>query len=224
MMVSGDIPAAGASPRAGRTGWTRVLIAAGVPAVIGVAVWLPLNDGAWDGPLNALGNHLGCQSSRMGCLGPAILGIAALAVAGCAATGALLRLAGVRPAWPVALAGPVIALLLGTAFQGSSLGRALSLPGLDLGLVLAISYGAAAYLTMPGGRAVWRITTGLSLLAVVLVLHVWLSPPGQSGGAIVPVPAGGSSVTQAPPASPQCPTAAPTSPPGSGASALPPGC
>jgi hypothetical protein len=223
MTVSGDIPAGGASPRAGHGGWTRVLIAAGVPAVIGVAVWLPLNDGAWDRPLTFLGAHLGCETSKMGCLGPAILGIAALAVAGCAATGALLRLAGVRPAWPVALAGPVIALLLGTAFQGSFLASALSLPGLGLGLVLAISYGAAAYLTMPGGRAVWRITTGLSLLAVVLVLHVWLSAPGPSGGAIVPVPPGGSSVTQAPPASP-CPTAAPTSPPGSGASALPPGC
>jgi len=224
MTVSGDIPVAAASPRAGRGGWARVLIAAAVPAAIGVAVWLPLNDGAWDGLLNSLGARLGCESSKMGCLGQTILGAIALAVAVVAAVGVLLRLAGIRPAWPVALAGPVISLLLGTAFQGSFLAWALSLPGLSLGLVLAISYGAAAYLTMSGVRTVWRITTGASLIVVVLALHLWSAPQGQSGGSgVQPLPAGGSS-TQAPPASPQCPTPTPAAAQGSGASALPPGC
>jgi hypothetical protein len=188
-----------------------VLIAAAVPAVLGVVVWLPLNDGAWDGLINSLGSHLGCESSKMGCLGPAILGSVALVAAAVVAAGVLLRLAGIRPAWPVALAGPVIALLLATASEGSFLASALSPPGLGLGLVLAVAYAAAAYLTMPAAQHVGRIAVAAAVLASVLVLHLWKAPQGQSGGSVI----------QPVPASPQCPTPAAASPQGPGASAPP---
>ncbi len=113
---------------AGRTGWTRVLIAGTVPAGLGVAVWLSASFGAWSHLSNSLTAHLSCQQAKMGCLG---------------------------------------------AYQSSFLASAFSLPGLSLGLVLAVSYTIAAFLTTPGGHRFWRVGIAVAIIALLPLSDVW---------------------------------------------------
>jgi len=70
----------------------------------------------------------------------------------------LLRLAGVRPAWPVALIALPVAFILGRAYQAFAGSPAWGVPGLIV--VPAVSYAAAALLTAPGARPVRTIALG----------------------------------------------------------------
>lgn len=189
---------------AGLTGWARVLIAGTVPAGLGVAVWLSASSGMWSHLFDSLTAHLSCEQSKMGCLGLDLLGASALVVALVALVGPLLRLARVRPAWPIVLTGPLIALIVGHAYQSSFLPSAFSLPGLSLGLVLAVSYAMAAFLTAPGGHRFWRVGIAVAIIALLPLSGLWsrhqVQPvsvkvqPGIGGSApsAPPVPATGS--------------------------------
>jgi hypothetical protein len=182
---------------AGRTGWARVLIAGIVPAALGVAVWLSIFLGLWSHLLDSLTAHLSCQQGKMGCLGLDILGALTLVVALAALVGPLLRLAGVRPAWPIVLTGPPIVLILSHAYQSSPVASAFRLPGLSLGVGLALSYAGAALLTAPGARPYWRITFAIAIIALLPLSTLW--SPNQPQPVTVNVqPGTGGSAPSAP--------------------------
>jgi hypothetical protein len=151
-----------------RTGWPRVLIAAVIPVIIGLPVWLSISFGVWSSLLQSAGARLGCLQDKMGCLGYALIGLPVLVIGLAVLAGALMRLAGVRPAWPVAAVGPVTALVVGEACAASPLPGVLTLPGLSLALVLAVSYAAAAVLTAPGVSVWVRIGVGVALTLLAL--------------------------------------------------------
>jgi hypothetical protein len=144
-----------------------VLIAAAIPAALGVVALLSINLGWWSPLLQPVEAHLGCAQAKMGCLGQAIIAVLLLSIALAVLAAPVMRVAGLRPAWPTAIAGPVVALAVGQAYAASPLAGALSLPGLSLGLVLAVSYAAAAVLTGRGTRYYVRI--GVTTVLVVLV-------------------------------------------------------
>jgi hypothetical protein len=147
-----------------------VLIAGVIPASVAIVIWVLNSFGVWSHLANSLTGQLSCQSGKMGCLGLDILGGVTVAVGLPLLIGPVLRLAGVRPAWPVILTGPVISLITGHAYQRFFPGAPLTLPVLSLGL--AASYAAAAFVTMPSGFRRWRagITIGLIILLVLSFL------------------------------------------------------
>lgn len=155
---------------AGRTGWLRVLIAGAVPASLAITIWVSNSFGVWSHLVNSLTDHLNCQNGKMGCLGLDLFGGVALAIALPLLIGPLLHLAGVRPAWPVVLTGPVISLIVGHAYQRFFTGAALTLPILSLGL--AASYAAAAFVTIPNGLRRWRAGVVIALIALLVLSFV----------------------------------------------------
>jgi hypothetical protein len=115
---------------------------------------------------DSVGNRLGCSNGKMGCMGLAVIGVPVLAVGIVLVVGPLLRLAGVRPAWPIVLVGPLIALIIGHMYQRYFLnGAPLTLLAASLGV--AGSYAAAAFLAMSGGHRFLRI--GLAIAIFVLL-------------------------------------------------------
>ena len=82
----------------------------------------------------------------------------------------LMHVAGVRPAWPVALLGPVVAIMTYGAFVKLTDRSLLT----DLWIVLAVSYAAAAVITAPrlyryGSAAVAMAVVALDLASRFLV-------------------------------------------------------
>jgi hypothetical protein len=152
---------------AGHTGWLRVLIAGAVPASVAIAIWVSNSLGIWSHLVNSLKGHLNCTNGKMGCLGPGLFLGVAVAVALPLLIGPLLRLAGVRPAWPVVVTGPVISLIVGHAYQRFFPGAALTLPILSLGL--AASYAAAAFVTMPSDLRRWQAGVVIALIALLVL-------------------------------------------------------
>ena len=153
---------------AGRAGWTRVLIAATVPSAVCIVLWLVVSYGVqshlFGNLYDSMSEHLGC--GRMGCLGLALLGLPVLAVAVVLLVGLLLRLAGVRPAWPITFGGLAIALIIGHAYQRYFLaGAPLTLLAAILGI--AGSYAAAAFLTTPEEHRLVRIGLAVAIFALL---------------------------------------------------------
>jgi hypothetical protein len=163
-LVRGDKPA---NDPARPNVWARVLLAAAVPAALGVVYQLSVSLGMRFHLFSSVGTRLGCQNSQMGCLGPALYVAPFVAVGAAFLLWLLLRIAGVRPASLVALAGLAITLVVGHAYLVSSLKSALSAPGVGLCLVLAVSYAAAAVLTASNVGRPWKIGIAVVIAALV---------------------------------------------------------
>jgi hypothetical protein len=142
---------------------SRLIAAGGVAGGLGVAYWLVVYIGAKSRAFS----NLGCaQQQPWGCLGLVIIGVLAGLSAIALLAWPLLRVAGVRPAWPVALVGPVIAAILSRAYEdlGQDPFRAAG-----IAVVLAVSYAAAAVITKPDVYRYWSAGTALGVLALYLV-------------------------------------------------------
>ena len=151
----------------GPAGWIRVLIAAAVPAVMFIALWLFISYGLQSHLFVSLGQqHLSCWNGKMGCVGLLLFALPILAVAVVLLVGPLLRLAGVRPAWPIVLGGPLIAVIIGHMAQRYVLnGAPLTLLAASLGV--AGSYAAAAFLAMRAGSRILRIGLAVAIGALL---------------------------------------------------------
>jgi hypothetical protein len=155
-------------PAGERTGWTRVLMAAVVPAAMCIVLWLFVAYGRQSDLFDSMGEHLSCWNGKMGCLGLALIGMPVLAAGVVLLAGLLLRLAGVRPAWPVVFGGLAIALIIGHIYQRYFLnGAPVTLLAASLGV--AGSYAAAAFLTMPQGYRLPRIGLAVAIVALLFV-------------------------------------------------------
>ncbi|MFC7247262.1 hypothetical protein ACFQO7_32720 [Catellatospora aurea] len=142
-------PDSGVSPAA------RAARAAGC-AFVSLAVWM--------GVAYAVIQLRGCTGEGMRCLGDAI-GIMFLCLLGAAVSmWGMLRLARVRPAWPVAVAGPLVFLLLAFGLAGRFF---LGTPQLwVVAIMAAYALGAVLADRRVSARARW-ITVGA--LVVLLV-------------------------------------------------------
>jgi hypothetical protein len=145
--------------RPARGGVERALIAAAVGGGLGAVVWLVAVVVA-----RSVSRSTTCQQQAWGCLGDAIAGFAVAVVVLAVLAWPLLRLAGVRPAWPVALVALPVAFILVHAYE--AFGGILAGDTTGWILILAISYAAAAVLTEPGARPLR--TVGLAALLIAL--------------------------------------------------------
>jgi hypothetical protein len=133
-----------------------------------IALWLFISYGMqsrlFGNLYNSTSDRLGC--GKMGCLGLAVISLPVLAAGIVFLAGPLLRLAGVRPAWPIVLVGPAIALTLGYMYQRYFLdGALLTLLAASVGI--AGSYAVAALLTMPEGHRFLRIGLAVAIVALL---------------------------------------------------------
>jgi hypothetical protein len=153
---------------AGQTGWRRVL---GRPAIRRVLASATVAGGL--GVVFMLVLYIGSRShvtagltcgGEWGCLGLALIGALAGMLAIVVLAWPLLHMAGVRPAWPVALVGPVVALVLSREY-GNLTGHTLVT---GLWVVLAVSYAAAAVITAPRLYRYWSLVVGLAVIALYL--------------------------------------------------------
>ncbi|MFD9406870.1 hypothetical protein ACFWBN_07570 [Streptomyces sp. NPDC059989] len=129
---------------------------AGVGALLGV-LWIVVATLPWD-----LDDF--CQSEGWGCLGVALLLMAAVPVVAALLGWVLLRVVGVRPAWRVAGVGALLGVLvdfLSYRAAGSGLWGSFAAP-----LLLAAVYAVAAAVALPGVGTLRR----WGALAGVLVL------------------------------------------------------
>jgi hypothetical protein len=101
-----------------------------------------------------------CGGGPWGCLFVAIIGVLAGILVIFVVAWPLMHVAGVRPAWPVALLGPVVAIMTYGAFVKLTDQPLLT----DLWIVLAVSYAAAAVITAP---RVYRYGSAAVAMAVV---------------------------------------------------------
>ena len=153
----------------GQTGWRRllgrpavrrVLASASVAGGLGLVFMLVLDIGS--------GSHitagLTCGGGEWGCLGLALIGALAGMLAIVVLAWPLLHAAGVRPAWPVALVGPVVTLVVSREY-GDLTGQT---PETGLWVVLALSYAAAAVITAPRLYRYWSLVVGIGVIALYL--------------------------------------------------------
>lgn len=135
-------------------------------AFVSVAAWLALATlviKLWE-----------CQGEGFQCLGNALL-IVFAGLCGAAVTmWPLLRLAWVLPAWPVALVGPVIAVLL--AFVLTYRQLLTDWPPIWI-IMIMVAYGLAALITDGRLAGRWRLVVIGGLLALALA-RVATSLPG----------------------------------------------
>lgn len=150
-MIAGRIASvdAGTGPRrrAARGGLERALIGAGTGAALGLVLWLAVAAIK----VLYLRQNTACQQSSLSCLAAAAVAVGAAMAALAALAWPLLRIAGLRPAWPAALAAPPVAFILGRAYQAFTGNPAGRVP--DGIVLLMVSYAVAALLTTPGA---WR--------------------------------------------------------------------
>jgi hypothetical protein len=139
----------------------RVLASASVAGVLGLAFWLVFSIGS--GSRFFAGDTCGGPA---GCLMVAVFAVLAGLLAIVVVAWPLLRVAGVRPAWPVALLGPFIAL---SAYREFTL---LADHGLVPGLwiLLAVSYAAAAVITAPRLYQYWSAVAAMAVVALDLAM------------------------------------------------------
>jgi hypothetical protein len=141
----------------------RVLASAGVAGGLGLVFWLVIRVVAR--------SHVarGFTCGGGGCLFLAIVGSLAGLVAVVVLAWPLLRAVGVRPAWPVALLGPVIAIAAYREFF-VLVDRSLVT---GLWILLAVSYAAAAVITAPrlyryGSAAVAMTVVVLAIVTPII--------------------------------------------------------
>ena len=145
------------------------MLAAGVGAGLGLVLWLAviLITRFY------LQRTASCQQSSLSCLAVAAVAVGAVLTALAVLAWPLLRTAGVRPAWPVALAAPPVAFILGRAYQaftGNFAGRA---P--DGIVILMVAYAVAALLTKPGARRAQTIALTAVIIALYPAASLWAS-------------------------------------------------
>jgi hypothetical protein len=144
----------------------RVVASAGVAGGLGLVLWLV----ALAGYRSHVTSGLTC-GGPWGCLGLAIIASLASLLAIVILAWPLLYAARVRPAWPVALIGPMVALVASREYL--KLADRSLLTG--LWLVLAISYAAAAVISAP------RLYRYLSAVVAVAVVALYVLN-GVAGG------------------------------------------
>jgi hypothetical protein len=105
------------------------------------------------------------------CLGDAVAGVLVVLAALAVLAWPLLRLAGVRPAWPAALIALPVAFILARAYQAFTGTPAWDVPGV-IG-VPAASYAAAALLTAPGARRLPTIGVTALIIALYPAASAW---------------------------------------------------
>lgn len=141
---------------------SRVLASAGVAGGLGLMFWLVF----YVGSRSHVGAGFACGGG--GCLFLAIVGVLAGLVAIVVLAWPLLRLAGVRPAWPVALLGPIIAM---NAY-GEFLVLAERSLVTGLWILLAISYAAAAVITAPRLYRYGSAAVAMAVVALAIVTRI----------------------------------------------------
>jgi hypothetical protein len=138
----------------------RVLASAGVAGGLGLALWLVVLAGS----RSHVTSRLTC-AGPWGCLGLAILASFAALLAIVVLAWPLLYAARVRPAWPVALIGPVVALIVSREYLKLADRSLLT----SLWLVLAISYAAAAVISAPRLYRYWSAVVGIAVVALYVL-------------------------------------------------------
>lgn len=139
----------------------RVLASASVAGGLGLIFWLVLHV--------ASRSHVGLTcGGGGGCLFLAIVGVLAGLVAIIVLAWPLLHLAGVRPAWPVALLGPFIAIVAYREFL-LLVDRSLVT---GLWILLAISYAAAAVITAPRVYRYGSAAVAMAVVALAIVTRI----------------------------------------------------
>jgi hypothetical protein len=136
----------------------RVLASASVAGGLGLVFMLVI----YTGSRSHVTAGLTCGGGEWGCLGLALFGALAGMLAIVVLAWPLLRAAGVRPAWPVALAGPVVALVASREYANLT-GQTLIT---GLWIVLALSYAAAAVITAPRLYRYWSLVVGIAVIAL----------------------------------------------------------
>jgi hypothetical protein len=142
----------------GRPAIRRVLASASVAGGLGLVFMLVL----YIGSRSHVTAGLTCGGGEWGCLGLALIGALAGMLAIVVLAWPLLHMAGVRPAWPVALAGPAVALVMSREYANLT-GHALVT---GLWIVLAFSYAAAAVITAPRLYRYWSLVVGIAVIAL----------------------------------------------------------
>ena len=135
----------------------RVAASAFVAGGLGFVFWLVVYIGA----RSHFAARLNCGESPWGCLYLGIIGVAAGLLVIVLLAWPLLRLAGVRPAWPVALLGPLIAI---NSYRAFLLADRSLISG--LWIFLAISYAAAAVITAPRFFRYWSAAVAMTVVAL----------------------------------------------------------
>jgi len=143
----------------------RLLASAGVAAGLGIVLRLVV----YLGSRSHATAGLTCGGGEWGCLGLAIAATFASILAVVLLAWPLLYAAGVRPAWPVVLVGPVVSFLLSRVYINLA---DKTLPG-GLWLVLALSYAAAAVITAPRLYRFWSPVVAVAVVALYLPGKAW---------------------------------------------------
>jgi hypothetical protein len=142
----------------------RVLASACVAGGLGLAFWLVF----YIGSRSRFTGGGTCGGGPWGCLMVAIIGVLAGVLAIFVVAWPLLRAAGVRPAWPVALLGPVVAIMTYGAFV--KLTDRWQLTG--VWIVLAVSYAAAAVITSPRLYRYGSAAVAMAVIALDLAMRL----------------------------------------------------
>jgi hypothetical protein len=141
----------------------RVVASAGVAGGLGLVLGLVVLAGS----RSHVTSRLTC-GGPWGCLGLAVIaGLAAL-LAIVILAWPLLYAARVRPAWPVALIGPMVALAASREYLKLADRSLLA----SLWLVLAISYAAAAVISAPRLYRYWSAVVGIAVVALYVLNRV----------------------------------------------------
>ena len=138
----------------------RIAASAGVAGGLGLVLWLV----ALAGSRSHVTSGLTC-TGPWGCLGLAIIASLAGFLAVVILAWPLLYAARVRPAWPVALIGPIVALVVSREYV--KLADRSLLTG--LWLVLAVSYAAAAVISAPRLYRYWSAVVALAVVALFVL-------------------------------------------------------
>jgi hypothetical protein len=139
----------------------RVVASAGVAGGLGLVLWLV----TFAGSRSHVTSRLTCGGDTGGCLELAIIGSIAALLAIVILAWPLLYAARVRPAWPVALIGPVVALVASREYLRLADSSLLT----SLWLVLAISYAAAAVISAPRLYRYWSGVVALGVVALYVL-------------------------------------------------------
>jgi hypothetical protein len=137
----------------------RALASACVAGGLGLLFWLVFHIGS-----RSLIKAGDCGGGPWGCLFVGIVAVLAGILVIVVVAWPLLRAVGVRPAWPVALVGPIIAM---SAYPGYlTLAYRSQVPG--LWILLALSYAAAAVVTAPHLYRYWSAAVGMTVIVLDL--------------------------------------------------------
>jgi len=138
----------------------RVLASACVAGALGLVFWLVY----YIGSRSRFTGDGTCGGGPWGCLIVAIAAVLAGILVIFVVAWPLLHAVGVRPAWPVALVGPVIAMSSYVEFIRLA-DRSLVT---GLWILLAVSYAAAAVITAPRIYRYGSAAVGIAVVAVIL--------------------------------------------------------